>query len=310
MIDKTFFQTLRILDGGMGQELLSKGLKPTGTLWSAYALMYEEYHQMVIDTHIDFINAGAEVITTSTFTARKGRLEQNNCLEVFEKINKTAVELAQRARDIAKKDVLIAGSLPNQKQTYSADLGEDLDEIKERFSSQAKYIKNGIDFFFLDVMGSGLECDIALESIAPFNLPALIGVHLKENGKLPSEESITDIVARDQQNNWLGLIVACASPNAYEMAQNEFNNLNIPYGFKLNAFDKIPENYVVSSAKKWGEGGNPSLILGINEELKKTEIFYQYVEKFMHNGATILGGCCEIGPEHIRVISQLKKVGS
>ena len=116
-MDKNFFKKIRILDGGMGQELLHKGLKPKGTLWSAHALIDENYHQMVIDTHLDFINAGAEVIVTSTFTARRNRLIQNDCEKYFEKINIKAVELALKARDISKKDVLIAGGLPNQKQT-------------------------------------------------------------------------------------------------------------------------------------------------------------------------------------------------
>ena len=194
MVDKNFFNKTRILDGGMGQELLNRGLKPRGTLWSAEALIKEEYHQMIIDTHLDFIHSGAEVIVTNTFTSRKGRLIQNNCLEHFETINKKAVELALRARDISKKNVLIAGGLPNQKQTYSANLGDDLQEIKLRFNEQAFFLKDDIDFFYLDVMGSGTECEIALESIDKYNLPVLVGVHIKDNGKLPSGENITEIV--------------------------------------------------------------------------------------------------------------------
>ena len=49
-MDKNFFLKTRILDGGMGQELLTRGLKPRGTLWSAEALIKEEYHQLIIDT--------------------------------------------------------------------------------------------------------------------------------------------------------------------------------------------------------------------------------------------------------------------
>jgi homocysteine S-methyltransferase len=59
-MDKNYFAKTRILDGGMGQELLKRGLKPRGTLWSAEALINEKYHQLVIDTHLDFINAGAD----------------------------------------------------------------------------------------------------------------------------------------------------------------------------------------------------------------------------------------------------------
>ena len=102
-MDTNYFSKVRILDGGMGQELLKRGLKPQGTLWSASALIEEKYHQLVTDTHLDFIKAGADVIVTTTFTARRIRLIQNKCEELFERINAKAVELALKARDISKK---------------------------------------------------------------------------------------------------------------------------------------------------------------------------------------------------------------
>ncbi len=116
-MDKKYFSKTRILDGGMGQELLKRGLRPRGTLWSASALIDEKYHQLVTDTHLDFIKAGADVIVTTTFTTRRIRLIQNKCEELFERINTKAVELALKARDISKKKILIAGGLPNQYQT-------------------------------------------------------------------------------------------------------------------------------------------------------------------------------------------------
>ena len=304
-MDINYFKSTRILDGGMGQELLFKGLKPKGTLWSSHALIDESCHQMVIDAHLDFINAGAEVIVTSTFTARRNRLIQNDCEKYFEQINIKAVELAQKARDISKKDILIAGGLPNQKQTYEADLGKDLDSIEKNFYDQAKILKNGIDFFYLDVMSSGLECEIALKTIGSFNLPALVGVHLRDNGQLPSGEKIEDIVKKYKNKNWLGIIMACVSPKAYEAVANDLKKIDIPYGFKLNAFKKIPIGYTVASKDAWGNAGNPNTVLGVNTELNETK-FYEYAKKFMENGATILGGCCEIRPSHIKEISKLK----
>ena len=304
-MDKDFFKKTRILDAGMGQELLNRGLKPKGTLWSAYALINEQYHQMVVDAHLDFINAGAEVIVTTTFTARRARLIQNDCEEYFEKINIKAVELAQKARDISKKEVLIAGGLPNQKQTYSADLGKDLDLIEKNFYDQAKLLKNGIDFFYLDVMSSGLECKIALKVIESYNLPVLVGIHLKDSGQLPSGEKVIDIVKKYKNNKWLGIIMACVSPGAYELVINDLQKLDIPYGFKLNAFKKIPEGYTVASKDQWGNAGNPITVLGKNTDLNESK-FYEYAKKFMKNGATILGGCCEIKPSHIKEIAKLK----
>ena len=304
-MDKDFFKKTRILDGGMGQELLHKGLKPKGTLWSAHALIDEDCHQLVIDTHLDFINAGAEVIVTSTFTARRNRLIQNDCEKYFEKINIKAVELAQKARDISKKDILIAGGLPNQKQTYTADLGKDLDSIKKNFYDQAKMLRNGIDFYYLDVMSSGLECEIALKAIESFNLPVLVGVHLRDNGQLPSGEKIENIVKKYKNKNWLGIIMACISPKAYGVVSNDLKKIDIAYGFKLNAFKEIPVGYTVASKDAWGNAGNPNTVLGRNTDLNESR-FYEYAKKFMQNGATILGGCCEIRPSHIKEISKLK----
>ena len=304
-MDKNFFKKIRILDGGMGQELLNKGLKPKGTLWSAYALINKDCHQMVIDSHLDFINAGAEVIVTNTFTARKNRLIQNDCEKYFEKINIKAIELAQKARDISKKEVLIAGGLPNQKQTYESNLGKDLDSIEKNFYDQAKILKNGIDFFYLDVMSSGLECEFALKATEPYNLPVLVGIHLKDNGQLPSDEKIEDIFKKYKNKNWIGIIMACISPGAYELVINDLKNINIPYGFKLNAFKKIPEGYTVASKDEWGNAGNPTTVLGKNTDLNESR-FFEYAKKFKENGATILGGCCEIRPTHIKEISKLK----
>jgi len=304
-MDINYFNSTRILDGGMGQELLNRGLKPKGTLWSAHDLIDEACHQMVIDAHLDFINAGAEVIVTTTFTARRLRLIQNDSEKYFEKINIKAVELAQKARDISKKDVLIAGGLPGQKQTYSADLGKDLDLIEKNFYDQAKLLKHGIDFFYLDVMSSGLECEIALKIIETFNLPVLVGIHLRDNGLLPSGEKINDLVKKYKNNNWLGVIMACISPKAYEVVAKDLQQLDISYGFKLNAFKKIPEDYTVASKDEWGDAGNPTTVLGKNTDLNESK-FYEYAKKFKENGATILGGCCEIRPSHIKEISKLK----
>jgi len=304
-MDINYFSKTRILDGGMGQELLRRGLKPQGTLWSASALIEEKYHQLVTDTHLDFINAGADVIVTATFTARRKRLIQNKCEEHFEHINTKAVELALKARDISKKNILVAGGLPNQYQTYNENLGDDLNLIEKNFYDQAKLLKSNIDFFYLDVMGSGKECEIALKTIKSFNLPVLVGVHIKKDGKLPSGENISDIVKKYKEDNWLGIIAACVHPESYEIIIKELKNLDIPYGFKLNAFKNIPDDYAVREASTWGKGGNPTKILGSREDITESK-FYEFVKKFKDAGATILGGCCEIRPSHISKIANLK----
>ena len=79
-MNKDFFKNIRILDGGMGQQLLAKGLISKGTLWSASANLDKKFHDLVVDVHLSFINAGSEVILTNTFSARKIRLIQNKAV--------------------------------------------------------------------------------------------------------------------------------------------------------------------------------------------------------------------------------------
>lgn len=87
MINEDLFSRFKILDGGMGQELLARGVKPISNLWSATALMETKYHQILKDCHIDFINAGAEMILTNTFGSRRRRLEDNQIEHRFEELN-------------------------------------------------------------------------------------------------------------------------------------------------------------------------------------------------------------------------------
>ena len=94
-------------------------------------------------------------------------------------------------------------------------------------------------------------------------------------------------------------------PESYEIIIKELKNLDIPYGFKLNAFKNIPDDYGVRSTSTWGKGGNPTKILGTRADINESK-FYEFVKKFKNDGATILGGCCEIRPSHISKIANLK----
>ena len=65
-----------ILDGGMGQALLQRGMEPNGSLWSASALIDESQHHLVENLHLDFINSGSNIIITNNFTVRDRRLKR------------------------------------------------------------------------------------------------------------------------------------------------------------------------------------------------------------------------------------------
>tara|TARA_Y100000591_G_scaffold332388_1_gene369496 strand:+ start:61 stop:969 length:909 start_codon:yes stop_codon:yes gene_type:complete len=302
-MDLNFFKKTRILDGGMGQELLARGMKPNGTLWSANALLHKKYHKLLLDTHLDFIKAGAEVIVTTTFTTREVRLRDNKVEDKFEYLNKKAGEIAQQAKKIYPK-VFIAGGLPPQYLTYEADTRSN-SEIKNNFYKQAKLLNPYIDFFYFDVLSSVREFKIAIECIKEFDKPYLIGAHISEGTNLPSGEKISDIINRIEHRKLLGIILSCISPENYDLNLEEIKNLNIPFGFKLNAFIKTNPKPNYTGAYKKSKTGNPNEFLGQRKDLTP-ERMAEFALKFKKAGATILGGCCETRPAHIKAMSLLK----
>jgi S-methylmethionine-dependent homocysteine/selenocysteine methylase len=306
-MDNNYFSKVRILDGGMGQTLLEKGLKAKGSLWSATALIEEKYHQLVINTHLDFINAGADVIVTSNFSARRSRTLQNNVDEFFNYANQKAGELALKAKEVSKKNILIAGSLPAQYDTYVPDK-RDQNLIKKDFYDQANLLKPFIDFFYLDVLSSIREIEIALNVVEEMNLPVLIGIHIRENGKFPSGETITKMVETCKSKNWLGLIASCVSPEIIENTIDEIKTFKIPFGFKANLWKEQPlpvgEIVRVDAA---GFGQNPVDVLGSRFDFTGNK-FCDFSQRMVNKGATILGGCCETKPSHINAISTLKQI--
>ena len=302
-MDINFFKETRVLDGGMGQELLARGVESNGTLWSANALLQEKYHQLLLDTHLDFINSGAEIIVTTTFTTRRMRLRDNGVEDKFEYLNTKAGEIAKKAKDL-NPHVLVAGGLPPQYLTYEADTRSD-NEIKENFYDQARLLDPFIDFFYFDVLSSVREFKLGIGAIKSFNKPYLIGAHVSEGVKLPSGENISEIITTINHKNLLGIILSCVSPENYEKNLNEIKSLDVPFGFKLNGFITTKPTAGYTNTFNKSKTGNPNEFLGHREDLVPEKMAL-FVKKFKEAGATILGGCCETRPAHIKEMAKLK----
>ena len=137
-------------------------------------------------------------------------------------------------------------------------------------------------------------------------MPVLVGLHIKKNGKLPSNESITQVVEKCRNKNWLGLISACVSPEIIENTIIEMKNLKIPFGYKANLWkeeEPIPVHKFASPTDKIG--ANPVDTMGTRDDYNG-KIFFEFSKNMISKGATILGGCCETFPSHINEIAKLK----
>ncbi len=296
-----YFKETRILDGGMGQELLARGMKPNGTLWSANAILDSDYHKLLEDTHKDFVKAGAEVIVTTTFTTRRKRLRDNNLEDKFQYLNKKAGEIAANVKK-EFPNIKIAGGLPPQNLTYEEDKRSEKEIIKD-FNEQAKLLDEYVDFYYFDVWSSIKEFKCGIEAIKEFNKPYLVGIHISEGTNLPSGEKISEI-KNILDDNLLGVMLSCVSPENYELNLEELKKLDVPFGFKLNGFKTTkPKNGYTANYLK--TKGNPNEFLGHRLDLTPEKI-HEIAKKFKERGATIIGGCCETRPSHIEAMAKIK----
>ena len=287
---------IKLLDGGFGQAIINKGLDQIGTLWGCSAYLNEQDHQKVIDTHLDFINAGSKIITTSNFTIRKRRLAQNKLEDKLNVFLEISGKLAQKAVKLSKKKIEIAGSLPTRGETYKSDIFLSDKELLREFQESASILNPYVDMFYLDVLCSYKEIELALESIKNFDKDVIVGIHLKDTGKLPSGENILGLKKILSNYKIRAVIGGCISPEIYQKVSAELKQLNYEYGFKINAFENIPDDWSITP------NANPNLSLG-----KRTDIdpgvFVDFCKKAINDGASFVGGCCEINHHHIQALS-------
>jgi len=301
-MDINFFKKTRILDGGMGQELLARGMKSNGTLWSANAILNKDYHKLIYEIHKDFVKAGAEIIITNTFTTRRIRLAENDIEEKFEYLVSKAGEIAHDIKKIYP-NIFVGGSLPPQLLTYQADVRDEKD-ILSNFYDMAEILNPYVDFYYFDVLSSVREFEIAIKAVEKFNKPYLFGIHISEGTTLPSGEKISDFKKFTNNPNLLGIMLSCVSPENYKLNVDVLKELNVPYGFKFNAFQTTsPKEGYTENYKK--NKGNPNEFLGKREDLNPVKLA-EFAKEFKDMGATILGGCCETRPSHIKALSKLK----
>ena len=190
-------------------------------------------------------------------------------------------------------------------QEYKEDTRENK-IIYDSFSKQINCIIDFVDFIYLDVISSGREIAIATEIIEKFNKPILVGIHLSKNGRLPSGEKIEEVINKYKSSSWAGILSSCVSMEIAEASINELKIHDLPFGYKVNLWgneEPLPIRKI--NIAKFNENAvNLNTIMG--KRLIEDDIYKKLGQKFIDNGATILGGCCETSPKHTKILSMLR----
>lgn len=288
-----------LLDGGMGRELRFRDVEIPDTIWSANALLVAP--EVVRQIHLDYIAAGADIITTNTYGIVRRALAKAGIEDRFAELNTLACTLAQEARAATDRTVLIAGSLPPLRGSYRPDLVGPFAEIAPLYQEQAELLAPHVDLFLCETLSSAAEGRAAAWAAAQMGVPVWVSWTLNEDrsGRLRSGETIAEAAAALADLPVSGFLVNCCAPESITQALPQLVETGAPWvGGYANTFQPIPEDWRLD-----GEQETDGL-LGLRSDLDP-EQYAEHVARWLEAGATVVGGCCGTRPAHIAKLYEL-----
>jgi methionine synthase / methylenetetrahydrofolate reductase(NADPH) len=269
-------------DGGMG--VLISGAAPRLRCPEEANLRAPE---TVVSLHVSFINAGADLIETNTFGANRQKLAAHYLEDEVKAINSSAVKLAREAREIAGRDVFIAGSI--------GPLGELVDvtptERHEIFSEQASALQaRGVDLFIVETFFELDELRAALEAV-------------RSVSSLP----IVAMLTFDEQGETLGGVTARQAIEA--LGDTGLAAIGANHGAGIHAaLTALNEMHRTDGGTPLAAMPNIGLASMAGSRIvfphATPEYFADFAAHARDLGAKIIGGCCGTTPIEIAAIAQ------
>lgn len=285
---------IMILDGSIGQELVNRsGLKPDG-LWSIKTL--KEMPELIGDVHKDYFAAGAAIATTNTYNIHRDRLAPFDIEHEFESLNQTACEIAIKARDDFGQG-LVAGSLGPTGGSYQPDIAPPAEQAAELFREMASVQNPYVDLFILETMSSVDQARGAVMGATSLNKPVWLAISVLDNDgtKFRSGEPVTDVLPLLSEFPIDALMINCSTPEAITDTVPLLKGASAPLGVYANGFTKIE--------KAFQKPGASVDVLEERQDLDANQ-YADFAARWINEGATIVGGCCCVGPAHIAELTK------
>ena len=207
-----------LLDGGMGRELRARGVDVMTAIWSANGLI--KAPDTVRQIHLDYIAAGADIITTNTYGIIRNNLAIEGLEDQFKALNVLACNLAGQARQESGISVLIAGSLPPLAGSYRPDLVGEIEDILPLYMEQAELLAPYVDLILCETMSSAAEARAAAMAAFQTGKPVWVAwtLHEDRSGNLSSAETITLAAEFLSDLPVTGFLANCCAPESITKA--------------------------------------------------------------------------------------------
>ncbi len=288
-----------LLDGGIGRELRFRGVELPETIWAAGSLLSDP--DVVRQVHLDYIRAGADIITTNTYGVIRSDLAREQLEDRFAELNILACRLALKAREKADRKVLIAGSLPPLRGSYRPDLVGQVEEILPLYTEQAQILAPYVDMFLCETMSCGREGYAAAKAACSTGKPVWVAwtLHEDRSGKLRSGESVQEAVHALSGLAISGYLANCCAVQSITRFLSQIAGADVPWiGGYANTFTPIPQNWTLGG-KQETDG-----LLTLDSELDPAS-YCRHVRDWLAAGANVVGGCCGTRPAHTAAMRDL-----
>jgi len=298
-----------VLDGGTGTELQRRGAQMDPSAWCGPASLNNS--ELLTQVHLDYINAGADVITANTFASSRLMLTPAGYADRVEEINRIAVEAALHARDLATKKspsrrIAVAGSLshmvPVSAGTAKVDQSQvpSNDELADAFGELAGILKSsGVDHIMLEMMYEPNRIPLALNAALETGLPVWFGMSARrakdgraisfdQHNEFPLEE-ITKLIPKT------GVDVAGVMHTGAELIGETLTAIRKNFSGPMSAYPD--SGYFEMPDWRFIDVISPD----------RLENFFS---EWANLGAQLIGGCCGLTVDHIHAAFRTQKAHS
>lgn len=292
---------ITLLDGSIGQELVKRSGDRATPLWSTQVMI--DHPKLVGEVHLAYFNAGATVATTNTYAVLRDRLRRIGLEDQVGRLTETALRAARRARAARGGAGRIAGSLGPLVQSYKPETCPPAAEAAEIYAEPVALMKDHVDLILIETMSSVDQAEGALRAAVGHGLPVWLAVSVDDfdGSTLRSGEAVADLAETVARHKPDAVLVNCSRPEAVAAGLEALRALDVPFGAYANGFTKISDGFL---------GDAPTVDALEQRTDLGPEAYAAFAMDWVGQGATIVGGCCEVGPDHIAMLArQLRDAG-
>lgn len=291
-----------LLDGGLSNVLEEQDCDLNHKLWTASLL--EKNPEAIIKAHMEYIKAGAQCITTASYQASiPGLVEIGYDPKTAQSLILKSIQLAdiaiQKALDAGYIEVkpLIAASIGPygaylaDGSEYRGNYGVSKETLLEFHLERAKILdSSNADIFAIETIPSLQEAKVISEVLKQVEKPAWVSFSCKDGTHLNDGTPLQNVVSVFRNHpHVFALGVNCTNPSYIsELVKTIKANAGTK---KVIVYPNSGEAYNAKS-KTW---------LGVSDP----NLFVQMAQEWIELGADIIGGCCRIGPDHIRRMKEI-----